>query len=485
MSCQRLMAVSGILLVLTSCSGGGSSEPIQTSGAPLQPSVPPPQPVQSMVQQAYVKASNTSASSSFGGAVALDADTMVVGAQSEGTGAFRSGEAYVFARNGTTWTEQARLKAPNIIADERFGSSVALSGDTLVIGAPAPPSLAGQPVGSGSVYVFTRSGTTWIPEATIKASNPENSDGFGFSVALQGDTLVVGASGEDSAVTWVISGSPDEAATNNGAIDSGAVYVFTRTNGVWIQQAYIKASNSETGDGFGRSVALDGHTLVVGASGEDSSRTGVLVGSPGENVTNNGASNSGAVYVFTLSNNGWVQDAYVKASNTGSGDLFGGRVALVRNTLAVGAPLEDSGINGSGDDNSAAGSGAVYIFTRLTGGWKEEAYVKVLNPEVDDNFGSSLGLIDGTLAVGAPGKDARRGAVYIFTQGKGIWTQRISGGASNADPNDNFGGGSVALSGRTMAAGAIGESSNATGVNGNQGDNSESASGAAYVYTIE
>jgi len=476
MLCQRVMVVYGMLLLI-GCSSGGGSEPGQ------QPITQPPPPVQSLVPQAYVKASNTTASDFFGGAIALDGNTMVVGVQTERTGALNSGAVYVFVRNGTTWTQQAFLKAPTITTDERFGRSVALSGDTLVVGAPAPPNSAtGKPVGSGSVYVYTRSGTTWTQQADLKASNAEVSDRFGSSVALDANTLVVGASGEDSTVQWVIPGSPDETATRNGAIDSGAVYVFTRANEVWTQQAYVKAANAGEGDGFGNSVALAGDTFVVGAESEASAATGI-----NGDQEDNSASSSGAVYVFTLGNNGWVQEAYVKASNTGAGDRFGWSVALVGNTLTVGAPFEDSsatGINSRVDDNNAPGSGAVYLFTRVTGSWRQEAYVKALNAKRDDNFGSALGLTGGILVVGAPGNDSRRGTVYVFAKDNGIWTEQISGRASNADANDNFGG-RVALSGSTIAVGAIGESSNATGVNGDPTDNSKSASGAAYIYMVQ
>lgn len=478
MLCQRAMVVYGMCLFLIGCSGGGGADPSQ------QPIVQPPPPVQSLLQQAYVKASNTTASDFFGGAIALDGNTMVVGVQTERTGALNSGAVYVFVRNGTTWTQQAFLKAPTIIADERFGRSVALSGDTLVVGAPAPPNSAtGKPVGSGSVYVYTRRGATWVQEANIKASNAEISDRFGLSLALEGNTLVVGASGEDSTVQWVISGSPDETATQNGAIDSGAVYVFARANGAWTQQAYVKAANAGAGDGFGNSVALAGNTFVVGAEFEASAAKGIDGDSGDES-----ASGSGAVYVFTLGINGWVQEAYVKASNTGAGDRFGWSVALVGNTLAVGAPFEDSsatGVNSTVDDNNVLGSGAVYLFTRLNGGWRQEAYLKALLTEGNDNFGSALGLNnDDILAVGAPGTDTRRGNVYVFQKAKGAWTEQISRRASNADANDNFGG-RVALSGNTIAVGAIGESSKATGVNGDGTDNSESASGAAYVYVVQ
>ena len=145
-------------------------------------------------------------------------------------------------------------------------------------------------------------------------------------------------------------------------------------------EAYVKASNTGTGDGFGSSVAVDGNTLVVGAPSEDSNATGI-----NGNQANNSASGSGAVYVFTRSNGVWTQQAYLKASNTGVQDHFGTSVALSGETLAVGAPDEDSnamGINGNQSDNSAENSGAVYIFTRVNGEWHQQAYHHGSFPEL-------------------------------------------------------------------------------------------------------
>ncbi|MCA3156455.1 MAG: FG-GAP repeat protein, partial [Burkholderiales bacterium] len=156
----------------------------------------------------------------------------------------------------------------------------------------------------------------------VKASNTGSSDVFGYSVALSadGNTLAVGAYGEASNATGV---NGDD--TDNSASASGAVYVFARTGSTWAQQAYVKASNTGASDQFGRSLALsaDGNTLAVGASREDSNATGV-----NGDDTNNSASGSGAVYVFTRSGASWTQQAYVKASNTGASDFFGYSVAL-------------------------------------------------------------------------------------------------------------------------------------------------------------
>jgi hypothetical protein len=193
-----------------------------------------------------------------------------------------------------------------------------------------------------------------VQQAYLKASNTEAGDAFGIAVALDGDTLVVSATGEDSNATGVGGNQAD-----NSAVDSGAVYVFTRTGGVWTQQAYLKASNTEASDGFGRGLALRGETLVVGAFSDDSNATGV-----GGNQADNSASESGAVYVFRRTAGVWAQENYVKASNTEAGDRFR-LVALDGDTLVVGATSEDSnatGVGGNQADNSASASGAVYVF---------------------------------------------------------------------------------------------------------------------------
>ncbi len=209
-----------------------------------------------------------------------------------------------FSSGTTTYTltvhqlaQEAYVKASNTGADDRFGYSVALSGDTLAVGAYFEDSNATGVGGnqadnsagnSGAVYVFTRSGQTWTQQAYVKASNAGATDYVGYSVALSGDTLAVGALFEDGNATGV-----GGAQGNDNATDSGAVYVFTRSGQTWTQQAYVKASNTEAGDDFGTSVALSGDSLAVGAPDESSNATGV-----GGNQANNSSGWSGAVYVL-------------------------------------------------------------------------------------------------------------------------------------------------------------------------------------------
>ncbi len=403
------------------------------------------------------------------------------------------------------------VKASNTGVGDEFGFAVALSGDgsTLVVGSAYEDSAAtgidgdqadNTVTNSGAVYVFTRSAGAWQQQAYVKASNADADDRFGWSVALSddGNTLAVGAYAEDSAATGI-----DGDQSDNTASAAGAVYVFTRTAGAWKQQAYVKASNAGAGDEFGWSVALsaDGNTLAVGALFEDSAATGV-----GGNQADNTSGNSGAAYVFTRSAGTWTQQAYIKASNTGGGDWFGRSVALSGDgdTLAVGAVYEDSattGVGGDQTDNTAGNAGAVYVFTRTAGTWKQQAYVKASNTDAGDQFGFSVALnADGdTLAVGALYEDSaatgidgdradnaatNSGAAYVFTRAADAWKQQAYVKASNTDAEDRFGW-SVALSGDgdTLAVGALFEDSAASGVGGGQADNTATNSGAAYVFT--
>ncbi len=477
-----------------------------------------------IAQQAYLKASNTGGGvgfnpgDNFGYSVAISGDTVVVGAFREDSsatgvdgdqnneGATDSGAAYVFTRSGSTWSQQAYLKASNTEAQDRFGYSVAISGDTVVVGAIGEDSSATgidstpneSASSAGAAYVFTRSGSTWSQQAYLKASNTGAQDRFGLSVAVSGDTVVIGAYQEDSSTTGVGGNQNDETAFN-----AGAAYVFTRSGSTWSQQAYLKASNTGGQDQFGYSVAISGDTVVVGAIGEDSSATGV-----GGDQNNEGAFDSGAAYVFTRSGSTWSQQAYLKASNTGGGnqfsstpgDNFGWSVAISGDTVVVGAYGESSsatGVDGDQNNEGATDSGAAYVFTRSGSTWSQQAYLKASNTGSPDNFGISVAISGDTVVVGAyledssaPGIDSTpnesatdAGAAYVFTRSGSTWSQQAYLKASNTGAYDYFGT-SVAISGDTVVVGAPDEDSSATGVDGDQSLNNASASGAAYLFTL-
>ncbi len=473
-------------------------------------------------QQAYLKASNTGANDLFS-SVALSADgsTLAVGAAGEASAATGvdgnqadnsapdAGAVYMFTRSGTRWSQQAYLKASNTSAFDGFGERVALSddGSTLVVcayqEASAATGIGGNQADNsaplaGAAYVFARSDTTWSQQAYVKASNTEADDYFCYNATLSGDgsTLAVSAVQEASAATGI-----DGSQADNSALYAGAVYVFVRSGATWSQQAYVKASNTGVGDVFGRSLALsdDGSILAVAAFREASATTGV-----GGDQADNSASSAGAVYVFARSGVTWSQQAYVKASNTGADDEFGRVLALSGDgsTLAVAASGEASaatGINGNQTDDSAPDAGAVYVFARSGATWGQQAYVKASNTGAGDSFASVALSEDGSiLVVGAPGEAsaaaglggdqadnsaAAAGAIYVFARSGTTWSQRDYVKASNTGAEDNFGI-RVAVSGdgSTVAVGANGEDSAALGIEGNQADNSALGSGAVYVF---
>ncbi|MBN8459768.1 MAG: hypothetical protein J0M04_18210 [Verrucomicrobia bacterium] len=398
-----------------------------------------PLTIDPIAQQAYLKASNSGAGDDFGRSVAISGDTVVVGAMNEDSGttginstpdgsAPGSGAAYVFVRSGATWAQQAYLKASNTGSADGFGCSVAISGDTVVVGAlyesssttginSTPDEGARR---SGAAYVFFRSGATWSQQAYIKPSNTRAYDGFGHSVAVSGDTVAIKPAAYGLAYVFVRSGgvwaqetyfsaggaygevavSGDTVAV--GGMDSHAVSVFVRSGGIWTWQATLKASNAEVADDFGISVAISGDTLVAGSWLEDSSTTGV------NSVPNEGARDSGAAYVFVRNGGVWTQQAYLKASNTGRGDSFGNSVAISGDTVVVGASDESSsttGVNSTPND-SALNSGAAYVFVRSGGVWTQQAYLKASNTGEGDFFGSSVAVSGNTVVAGAPYEDS-------------------------------------------------------------------------------
>lgn len=443
-----------------------------------------------VAQQAYLKASDPDTGKNFGAAVAISGDTVAVGAPANWAS---SGAVYIYQRTGNTWSEQARITSP--YGTEYFGGSVGLFGGTMVVGHGGASSGLSA---STYAFVFVRQNSTWTLQAALEPAGIVGgtlSDGVGYSVAISGDTIVLGAPGEDSNATG-INGN-----RSNDSLDgAGAAYVFTRSGTVWSEQAYLKASNTGAGDSFGWSVSISGNTLIVGAHAEDSDSKSI-----NGNQSNDNGFNSGAAYVFVRSGTTWTQQAYLKASNSGTEDLFGLSVAISMDTAVIGAWREDSNastVNGNMLDNSAENSGAAYVFVRSGTTWTQQAYLKASNSEAQDYFGWSVSVDGDTICVGAgnefggedgggagPGSNqsdnsaSGAGAAYVFTRSGGTWSQQSYLKASNPESNDYFGE-SVCVSGSTVVAGAYGEDSGSGGVNGNQSDNSKTDAGAAYVFDL-
>ncbi len=442
-----------------------------------------------IAQQAYLKADNADADDAFGFSVAVSGDTVVVGAIAEDSSATgvngdgtcncadESGAAYVFVRGPSGWAQQAYLKASNSDWGAFFGWSVAISGNTAVVGSPMES--CGE-AASGAAYVFVRSGTNWSEQAYLKADNAGLGDFLGWSVAVDGDIAVFGAPGEASAANTV-----DGDGTDNCAEFAGAAYVFTRSGEAWSQQAYLKASNTAEFASFGTSVSVSGRTVLVGAHGESSVAEG-----------------SGAAYVFVEGMGGWSEQAYLKASNAGEQDGFGRAVSLSGDTAVVGAIGESSdaaGIDGDGSNDSLSASGAAYVFVRTGTLWSEQAYLKASSPGIGDQFGGAVSISGDVVVVGAAYEDSSArgvdgdqsddsldlaGAAYVYLREGSAWRQWAYLKASNTGEYDNFGS-SVAVSGGLLVVGAIGESSDTRQVNG-KGENDDSLfSGAAYVFELE
>ena len=347
---------------------------------------------------AYAKASNATAAYQYGSSVAIDGNRAVIGSPQEGT----SGAVYVLRNDGTNWVEEALLKAGNADSNDNFGFSVAISGDTLVVGATTEqgnvPGITNGAGGDtlnggtqiGAVYIYRRSGTAWSQEAYIKAANANIGAGifFGYAVAISGDTIAVGAPGEQSNVTTITNGPT--ASSNNSAPISGAVFIYKRTGVNWAQEAYIKAPNAEGGDRFGQAVSIDGDTVAVGANNEDNSLAIIAPSWPFTN--NNAATNAGAAYIFKRAGVNWTLEAYLKASNADAGDQFGYSLSISGDTVAVGAIGESSGfvtiVNGGGSsaDNSQSSAGAAYVFKRTGTTWNWESYLKAPNARNERSF---------------------------------------------------------------------------------------------------
>lgn len=472
----------------------------------------------------YVKASNTDPNDYMGYSVALsdDGSTLAVGAFRDASNATgvngnpfdnsmtSAGSVFIYRYDGSNWYQQAYIKASNTESNDQFGRAVSISsdGNTLAVSASGESSDATGINGdesdnsaalSGAVYLYKYNGSDWEQQAYIKASNTDSLDQFGQAISLASDgrTLAVSATGESSIARGV---NGDE--LNNSATNSGAVYLYRDNGNNWVQQAYIKASNTDEFEQFGTSVSLssNGNTLAVGSQGESSNAMGI-----NSDESNNLASFAGAVYLYRYNGSNWLQQAYIKASNTNSYDLFGRSISLAAdgNTLAVGAPGEASnskGIDGDEANNDSSLAGAAYLFRYENNQWLQTAYIKASNTDADNSFGYSVALSPDAskLAVSAYKEKSsstgingdqnniaanESGAVYLFHYNDNYWEQNSYIKASNTNSSDFFGY-SIDLSsnGLKLAIGAPNEDSGDTGINGDQSDNSAPSSGAVYIY---
>ncbi|HQZ81738.1 MAG TPA: FG-GAP repeat protein [Pyrinomonadaceae bacterium] len=366
-------------------------------------------------QEAQEAASDGAGADHLGSSVAISGDTAVVGAPGDDAGANSDqGSAYVFVRSGAGWAEQAHLFATGGASGDNFGASVAIYRDTVIVGADKHD--PGGNADQGSAYVFTRSGTTWTQQSELNASDGAAGDAFGFSVSIDGNTAIVGAHQH----------------TVGGNANQGSAYVFVRSGTAWSQQAQFTASDGASGDHFGTSVAISGNTVIVGANLDD-------VGANAD---------QGSAYVFVFSGS-WTEQARLTASDGAGGDHFGTSVAISGETVIVGAEADDVAAN--------ADQGSAYVFTRAGSAWSEQAHLTASDGAGSDNFGVSVAISGDTAVVGSyfdgVGANTAQGSAYVFIRATGTWTQQSHLTATGGTANDDFGN-SVAISGDKIVAGA-------------------------------
>jgi hypothetical protein len=316
------------------------------------------------IQQAKLQATDGGVGDDFGFSVSLDGDTALIGAPGSDDMGIDSGSAYVFTRNVSTWTQQAKLLPSDGVAYDCFGEVVSIDDDTALISTTRDDNY------KGAVYVFTYTGTIWTQKTKLLALDGAAEDQFGCSVDVDGDKALIGAGGDD----------------DNG-INSGSAYVFTRYGTTWTQEAKLHASDGAAYDEFGF-VSLDGNTAVIGA--------------PSKNDY------IGAAYVFVWSDNNWIQQTKLLASDGNVGDYFGWTISVSNHTILIGAQY---------DDDLGVDSGAAYIFTRIGTSWMQKEKLYATDSTIEDYFGWPVSLSGNTALIGAPCNDDNgnnSGSAYIF-----------------------------------------------------------------------
>lgn len=346
--------------------------------------------------QVRLTAPDAAIGAALGRSAAIDRDTIVLGAPNDDERGPFSGSAYVFVGSDSCWVQQAKLTGSD--AAVAFGESVAISRDTIIVGAPFDDS---DGHASGAVYVFVRSDGVWTEQAKLRPSDAAADKQFGHSVAIDGTTLVVGA--------WL---------DNEAGRNSGAAYVFARRRG-WIEEAKLSASDAAEFDFFGDSVAISGRTILVGAP------------------------NAEAAYAFERRGRSWVEQVKLTASD-GLGQ-FGASVAISHPIAVIGVPR---------DDGSGSSAGAAYVFGRHGGRWLERTKLTGSDAAEGDEFGHAVAIRGGIVVVGAPFEgESNEGAIYVFDRDGAAWLERVKLVPSIPMPGAFFGA-SVDLARDTIVVGA-------------------------------
>jgi hypothetical protein len=336
--------------------------------------------------------------------VAVRGDLAMVGAASADPAGDASGAAYVFRRQDGQWKWEQTLQPSDPTARLAFGSTVALNeaGDTILV--------AGRGNARGRVYLFVHDGTRWVQQGRLE----ESIDFYASTADISGDTVVVGAWGE-----------------NTVQIASGAAYIYVRNGGSWALQQKIKASDAGIDDNFGWSVAIHGETVVAGA--------------PYDNI---GGNDAGSAYVFTRSGTTWSQQQRLNAPDPQATDWFGLVVDLSGDWAVMGAPNDDEG---------GSNTGSAYLFERTGAAWAYRGKVQASNRSAGDGPNLEIAINESAdaLVLGVRSKDGGRGAAYLFTRAVSSWAEGRKLTGAQAATGDSFGT-AVAISGETILCGASG-----------------------------
>jgi hypothetical protein len=339
-------------------SGSGSAYIFQQSGS-------------TWVHAAKLTANDETTQDYFGGSVAISGDYAIVGSAFDDDKGSGSGSAYIFQRSGSAWVQVAKLTANDGATEDHFGGSVSISGEYAIVGSSNDGDKGSY---AGSAYIFQRSGSAWVQVAKLTANDGATEDHFGESVSISGDYAIVGSMYNDD-----LGGG------------SGSAYIFQRSGSAWVQVAKLTANDGAMGDGFGSSVSISGDQVIVGAVGFDDKTLPY----------------SGSAYIFQRFGSSWIQVAKLTASDGIAGDKFGVSVAISGDYSIVGAYNDD--------EQSMMDSGSVYIFRRSGSTWIQTAKLTANGGSAEDLFGSAVAISDSHAIVGAPSRlGTHVGAGYLF-----------------------------------------------------------------------
>jgi LPXTG-site transpeptidase (sortase) family protein len=371
-------------------------------------------------------ASDTGVADAFGWSLALSGDTAVIGAprvdlRAGSTLLKNAGAAYIFQHNESGWIQQAKLVAKDADEQDAFGTSVAISGNTVVVGAVGKD--LDDLTDVGAAYVFIRNGLTWSQQARLVGSDFGEDDYFGVSVGIDGNSIVVGADGYDL----------------GGVPDTGAAYAFIRRGGSWYPRGKLLPADPSIGAAFGTSLSVSGYRVAIGATEGSSLLT----------------SGKGSVYLFSRNGSNWVQDEKLEANDGRSGDFFGSAVAISGDKVAVGAAYHDPDLG----NGRILNAGSVYVFALENTGWKQQSTLVLSDAMPFDYFGKSVAIDGDLLVASATGKQwagyQRAGAAYLFKRQGREWEQANRIYPDSASTDDNFGQ-AVAIDRKTILIGANG-----------------------------